>query len=175
MQIGGSAGHDAFTLAKKYPDLEVVVQDLPQVTPVFEKNLPEELKSRVSFMAHDMFQPQPVQADVYLLKLILHDWPDEEAIKLLRALIPSFKPGARVIFIEYVGAEEDSDGTSLPRIVRGMGSATDLRIMALFNNRERPVSAWKEIFRMADDRFDITSVKSDAVAFYAVVEAVWRG
>lgn len=122
-----------------------------------------------------MFNPQPVEADVYLLKLILHDWPDEEAIKVLRALIPALKPGSRVIFIEYVGAEENSDAGGLPRILRGMGSATDLRVMALFNSRERPVSAWKEIFQAADERFDVTSVKSDAVAFYAVVEAVWRG
>ncbi|KAF2742604.1 S-adenosyl-L-methionine-dependent methyltransferase [Sporormia fimetaria CBS 119925] len=175
VDIGGSAGHDAITLAKSFPDLEIVVQDLPQVTPVFNANLPSELSSRVSFMAHNMFDPQPVAADIYLLKLILHDWPDEEAIKLLRALIPSLKPGARVIFIEYVGAEEDSEDAPLPRIVRGMGSATDLRVMALFNNRERPVSAWKEIFTMADERFEVRSVKSDKVAFYAVVEAVWRG
>lgn len=175
VDIGGSAGHDAFALAKKHPDLEITVEDLPQVQPVFEKNIPEELKSRVSFVAHDMFKPQPVEADVYLLKLILHDWPDEEAIKVLRAITPALKPGARVIFIEYVGAEENSDAGGLPRILRGMGSATDLRVMALFNSRERPVSAWKEIFQAADERFDVTSVKSDAVAFYAVVEAVWRG
>lgn len=123
-----------------------------------------------------MFQPQPVVgADVYLLKMILHDWPDEDATKLLRALIPALKPGARVIFVEYVGAEENADDSSStpPRIVRGMGSATDLRIMALFNNKERPVSAWKSIFKAADERFDIASVKSDV--FFAVVEAVWQG
>jgi hypothetical protein len=161
-------------LANKYPDISVTVQDLPQVKPAFDKNLPKELESRVSFMAHDMFQPQPIEANVYLLKMILHDWPDEEAIKLLRALVPALKTGARVILVEYIGAEENSDeGSSLPRIARGMGSATDLRIMALFNNKERPVSAWKDIFRAADQRFDIAGVKSDA--FMAVVEAVWRG
>lgn len=142
---------------------------------MFNKSLPEDLKGRVSFMAHDMFQSQPIEADVYLIKLILHDWPDEEAVKLLRALIPALKPGARVIFIEYVGTAGDEDDGRLPRIVKGMGSATDLRIMALFNTEERPASAWKDIFRAADERFDIKSVKSDAVAFYAVVEAVWRG
>lgn len=171
-KIGGSAGHDAFVLARKFPDLTITVQDLAQVKPVFEKNVPEELKTRVTFMEHDMFNPQPVEADIYLIKLIMHDWPDEEAVKILQALKPALKPGARVIFVEYVGNEE---GGSLPRIVKGMGSATDLRIMALFNTEERPASAWKRIFKAADERFDVKNVKSDAAAFYAVLEAVWRG
>ena len=131
-------------------------------------------------MKHNMFDPQPISADVYLLKQILHDWPDVEAIKVLRALIPAMKPGARVILVEYVGQKDDAEeegegeGEGL-RILRGMGSATDLRVMALFNTKERPVSAWKKLFEEADERFEVRRVKGEKTAFYAVVEAVWRG
>lgn len=162
-------------LAEKFPELSITVQDLPQVEPMFYKTVPDELKDRVTFQAHDMFKPQPVEADIYLIKLILHDWPDEESVKMLQALRPALKPGARVIFIEYVGKEENTDESQLPRIVRGMGSATDLRIMALFNTEERAASAWRGIFKKADERFEIQNVKSDAVAFYTVIDAVWRG
>lgn len=174
-QVGGSAGHDAFVLAQKFPDLKIVVQDLPKVKHVFDATLPSDLKDRVSFMEHDFFQPQPVQADIYIFKMILHDWPDHDSAKILQALIPSLKPGARVILFEYIGNQGDTEGPPLPRSIQQMGTATDLRLMALFNGKERPVEAWKEIFRAADERFEVATVKANPQNFFAVIEAVWRG
>jgi len=144
-------------------------------------------------MEHNMFDAQPIAADIYLIKQILHDWPDTEAVKVLRALIPALRPGTRVLLVEYIGQEdsnpeeeigsedggdgarEDKANEEGLRILRGMGSATDLRVMALFNTKERPVSAWKKIFEEADERFEVKSVKAKKAAFYAVVEAVWSG
>ncbi|OJD10523.1 hypothetical protein AJ78_08490 [Emergomyces pasteurianus Ep9510] len=175
VDVGGSAGHDAVVLARNFPDLNIIVQDLPKVKPVFEEELPSEFKTRVSFRAHDFFQPQPVEADIYIFKMILHDWPDHEAARIIRALVPALKPGARVILFEYMGKQENTEGHSLPRSVQQMGTATDLRIMALFNGKERVVDAWKGIFHDADERFDVTSVKANPQTFFAVIEAVWRG
>lgn len=142
---------------------------------MFEANLPEDVKDRVSFVEHDFFQPQPVQADIYIFKMILHDWPDHEASKILRALIPSLKPGARVILFEYIGNQGETEGPPLPRSIQQMGTATDLRLMALFNGKERPVDAWAKIFRDADERFEMANVKANPQNFFAVIEAVWRG
>ncbi|KMU85622.1 sterigmatocystin 8-O-methyltransferase [Coccidioides immitis H538.4] len=174
VDVGGSGGHDDVVLAQNYPDLTITVQDLPQVRPTFEANLPAALKSRASFMEHNFFHPQPVQADIYMIKMILHDWPDQESIQILRSLVPAMKPGARVIFIDYVGKREEREGPPLPRSIQQMGTATDLRMMALFNAKERPVDAWKDIFRAADERFEITRVDANPLAFFVVIEAVWR-
>lgn len=174
-QLGGSAGHDDIVLAKAYPNLKIVVQDLPQVCPVFEKEFPADLKSRVSFLTHNLFDPQPVQADIYILKWILHDWPDVESVAILKALVPALKPGARVVFIDYVGKNDPSEDAALPHSMRAFGTATDMRMMALFNAKERPVSAWKDIFRQADERYEVSSVKADPLTFMCVLEATWRG
>ena len=173
-QLGGSAGHDDAVLATKFPNLKIVVQDLPEVAPVFEKEFPSELRSRVSFLTHNLFHPQPVQADIYMLKWILHDWPDVESVKILQALRPALRPGARVLFIDYVGKQEPSN-EELPRSIQGFGTATDLRMMALFNAKERPVEAWKDIFKQADERYDVVRVEADPLSFMCVLEAVWRG
>ncbi|KAG5301688.1 sterigmatocystin 8-O-methyltransferase [Histoplasma ohiense] len=175
VDVGGSAGHDAVVLARNFPDLNVIVEDLPKVKPVFDAELPAEFNTRVSFVVHDFFQPQPVQADIYVFKMILHDWPDDEAAKILRALVPALKPGARVILFEYMGKQDNAEGPALPRSIQQMGTATDLRLMALFNGKERAVDAWKGIFRAADERFDVASVQANPQTFFAVVEAVWRG
>ncbi|KFA56101.1 hypothetical protein S40293_00201 [Stachybotrys chartarum IBT 40293] len=173
VDLGGSGGHDAFALAKAFPNLDITVQDLPEAGPAFAKNVPEELKSRVRFQAHDFFTPQTVQADIYMIKLILHDWPDAESVKILRGLIPALRPGSKVLFIDYVGKQINA--AELPRSIQQMGTATDLRMMALFNAEERPVEAWKSIFREADERFEITRVEANALTFYVAIEAVWRG
>ncbi|KLJ05406.1 hypothetical protein EMPG_11125 [Blastomyces silverae] len=175
VDLGGSAGHDAVVLARNFPDLNIIVQDLPKVKPVFDAEFPSEFKPRVSFVEHDFFQPQPVQADIYIIKLILHDWPDQEAARILRALVPALKPGARVLLIEYIGKHDNTEGPALPRSIQQMGTATDVRMMALFNAKERAVDAWKDIFRAADERFDVVRVNANPETFFAVVEAVWRG
>ncbi|PZD29970.1 O-methyltransferase [Pyrenophora tritici-repentis] len=174
VDIAGSAGHDDAVLAKAFPNLKIVVEDLAEVAAVFEKEFPTDLKSRVSFRTHNMFDPQPVQADIYMLKWVLHDWPDAESIKVLQALRPALRPGARVVFVDYVGKQEPSE-EDLPRSIHGFGTAMDLRMMALFNAKERPVEAWREIFRQADERFDIVKVEADPLTFMCVLEAVWRG
>lgn len=159
--------------------------------------MPGDLKSRVSFLAHDFFKPMPVGADLYLIKLILHDWPDSECVEILRALRPALKPGARVLFIDYVGkqdtVEESGDEAApkgdageekagddkveegLPLSIKQMGTSTDLRMMALFSTKERAPSAWKRLFQEADERFDIVRFEANPLSFFAILEVVWRG
>ncbi|KAK8131340.1 O-methyltransferase family protein [Apiospora sp. TS-2023a] len=187
VDLGGSAGHDAFVLAEKFPELTITVQDLAQVQSSFEANRPASVADRVSFREHSFFDPQPVQADIYLIKLILHDWPDAECLRILRGLIPALRPGARVIILEYLGnvneEEEGKEGSgekageeeAIPRSMKQYGTATDVRVMALFNAKERPVSKWKSLVQEVDPRFKIEKVEAKPEAFFALIEAVWTG
>lgn len=162
-------------LARKFPNLTITVEDLPNAESQFNKNLPTELSSRVAFRAHDFFNPQPVEADIYIIKLILHDWPDHESINILQSLRSALKPGARVILIEYIGDKSASEGPAVPRSVQQYATATDLRIMALFNAKERTIDSYKKIFEKADERFEITKVEHNPISFVAVIEAIWKG
>lgn len=103
VDVGGSHGSLSIALADKAPQLRFIVQDRPEVTAVGEKNLPSRLRDRVEFMPHDFFQEQPVKgAEVYMLRWIMHDWSDKYAAKILRALIPALKTGAKVLLIEQI-------------------------------------------------------------------------
>jgi chemotaxis methyl-accepting protein methylase len=62
------------------------------------KRIPESVQSKITFMVHDFFKEQPIKnADVYFFRCTLHNWSDEFVVKVLRALIPALKPGARVV------------------------------------------------------------------------------
>jgi 6-hydroxytryprostatin B O-methyltransferase len=94
-------------LAEAFSDLSFIVQDLPEVVAEGEKKLPPHLRPRVKFQTHDFWTPQPadMEADVYLLRMILHDHPDALAIKILQNIVPGLKANARIIVQEGVMPE----------------------------------------------------------------------
>jgi hypothetical protein len=97
VDLGGSRGQMAAALALKHPRLNLVVQDLERTIEGAHAELPAPVSGRVRFMAHDFFHDQPVVAGVYFLRQIFHNWSDTYCVKILRALIPTLRPGARVI------------------------------------------------------------------------------
>jgi hypothetical protein len=100
VDIGGSSGIDAFLLAKNFPSLRFVVQDLPEAIAGAQASTPEELHGRVSFMPYNFFTPQPCTADIYMIKLCFHNWPDHYCVKILRNQIPALRSGARFVIID---------------------------------------------------------------------------
>lgn len=103
VDVGGSHGSLSIAIARRYPDITLVVQDRPPTVREGLANLPPELADRMTFMTHDFFKEQPIlHADVYVLRWILHDWSDKYAIRILQALKPALKDGANIVIVEHV-------------------------------------------------------------------------
>lgn len=99
VDVGGSHGDVSIEIAQRFSSIECIIQDLPEV--VAEAIVPSHLSGRVRFMAHNFFTEQPIKgADVYYFRWILHNWSDKYAVRILRALVPALKHGARVIVSE---------------------------------------------------------------------------
>jgi hypothetical protein len=102
VDVGGSLGTLAESLVRNYSGIKhAIVQDLPKT--IEDAKVPDDLKDfdRLRFMEYDFFTEQPLKdADVYLLRQILHDWSDTKCVKILRNQIPALKPGARIILNE---------------------------------------------------------------------------
>lgn len=112
VDVGGSKGHVSVHLARLFPQLHFIVQDLAEVVEGASLTLHEEIShDRLKFMAHDMFTEQPVSgAEVYLLRYVLHDWGDKYCVEILRKLIPGLKHGAKVVIQDHVLPEPGSMG-----------------------------------------------------------------
>ena len=82
--------------------MKFVVQDFKETVEASEKTAPPELKGRISYQAHDFFKPQPVRADVYMMRHICHCWPDKYLIKILQQTVPAMDPHAKIIVVETV-------------------------------------------------------------------------
>ena len=96
VDVGGSRGHVSIAIARSFPDLSCIVQDLEGT--IAAAKCPEDLKERLQFMPHDFFQEQPVKdADIYFFRFVFHDWSDEYCVKILRQLIPGLRNGTKIL------------------------------------------------------------------------------
>lgn len=102
VDIGGGRGPVSIALAKRFPQLSLIVEDLHGPVNTGTDALDTSLSNRVSFVEHNFFNEQPIKgADVYFFRYIFHDWPEAYGIKILRALIPALKAGSRIVVNEF--------------------------------------------------------------------------
>jgi hypothetical protein len=148
---------------------------MPTVEQAFQDYVPTELNSRVSFQAHDFFNPQTVAADVYFLKGVLHDWPDKYAINIIRALLPAMRPGARIIIYETcLQPQYNSKGEkTMPLPIERMMTTLDLQMLVTLNAKERTVDEWESLFLKADQRLKLASVKTFPGTAWGLIEVVF--
>ncbi|KAL9610543.1 MAG: hypothetical protein Q9167_004755 [Letrouitia subvulpina] len=123
VDVGGSRGHVSAFLAQKFPSLHFIVQDLRSTTAEVEHALPDTLpgdgEGRVKIMEHDFFKPQPMQgADVYLFRFVFHNWSDGYCVKILRALVPAMRSGAKVAVNDHCMPEPGTLGLSSEKRIR---------------------------------------------------------
>lgn len=100
VDVGGSRGKLCEAFLRKYPGIDMaIVEDLPEVTKKnLESQAPEDVGDRIKYQSYDFFTDQIVKnADVYVFRTVIHDWPDSYAIRILRNQIPALKTGARIL------------------------------------------------------------------------------
>ncbi|KAF4310395.1 O-methyltransferase family 2 [Botryosphaeria dothidea] len=101
VDIGGGKGHVTRHVRSLCPDIkgkmvftdrEPVIADVVETMPGVEK------------MAYDFFTEQPIKgALVYYLRRVLHDWPDEDCVNILKNVAAGMDPGkSRLVICELV-------------------------------------------------------------------------
>ncbi len=137
--IGGGHGLLLATALKTNPDAKGILFDQPQVVEGAGKILEVEgVAERVSTIGGNFFESVAVEADVYLMKFIIHDWNDEQSIRILSNIAESAKPGARLLLVETVVEEDDS--------IASMSKVMDLNMLAMTSGKERTATEYAALF-----------------------------
>jgi hypothetical protein len=106
VDVGGAHGPVSKALATAFPDPVFIVQDFEHVVAGALAQLPPELHGRVEFRAHDFFQEQVVKnADAYFFRGIFNDWPDDWAVKIIRAQVPAMASHSRLLIYDGLSPE----------------------------------------------------------------------
>jgi gliotoxin/aspirochlorine biosynthesis O-methyltransferase len=142
MDIGGGGGGLIASLLREYPTLHGGIYDRADVIDHVHKffqpdGLYADVGSRVAdehLIAGDFFKTIPT-FPVYTMKWCLHDWKDEEALKILRNIRQAIKEGpkSRLVVLESVLGDGHSDRLS---------RYGDLNMMLTIGGRERRAEEW---------------------------------
>lgn len=157
-QCGGSFGSVATAIVRKAPGVRCIVQDLPKVinsaVAITSKN-PNFPHDAISFQAHSFLEPQPVVADLYLFRMVFHNWCDQGARRIIRALLPVLKPGARIIAIEYVMPPIGS----APIYAEVATRRLDNVMYSLMKGKVRELEEFKDLFASVDTNLKFKSFR----------------
>ncbi len=132
--IGGGIGAQLLSILDEHPSCRGILFDQPQVV----TEAPEH--PRMERVGGDFFAEVPTGADAYLLRWIVHDWADDEAIALLESVTNAAKPGARVLLVESV----------IPETAEfDMGKWMDVNMLVMASGRERTAAEFGELYDRA--------------------------
>ncbi|KAI1267557.1 S-adenosyl-L-methionine-dependent methyltransferase [Xylariaceae sp. FL1019] len=171
VDVGGSHGGLAEALLRRFPGIEhVVVEDLPEVTKMNrEKGPPTDIAGRITYHDYDFFTEQDVKdADIYIFRTVIHDWPDSYAIKILQNQLRALRPGATILINDTC-----IDATNWKAsIITQAQSANDIMVKMALNARERTKEDWETLVQAVDPGLTIRSITSIASSVLAVIEVV---
>ncbi|KAK8055194.1 hypothetical protein PG993_000421 [Apiospora rasikravindrae] len=176
VDVGGSTGAAAVALAKAFPQLSFIVQDLPSNVERGRKDaiqtLAAEVASRVAFQAHDFNEAQPTKgAEVYLLRMILHDWPDAAAVRIVHNLADAMdKKKSRLLIMDTVLMEPGELPLSMERLVR----VRDLTMLQAFNSQERDLDSWQSLIGKVDPRLHLRTVSQPYGSTLSILEYAYE-
>jgi O-methyltransferase domain len=143
MDVAGGHGALMRTILAKYPSMRGIVIDLEHVVEG-AKQMPENhaMANRCEFLCADFFAAVPANADAIIMKHIIHDWDDAEAVTILRNCRKALagKLGAKVLLVESVITPDNA-----PQL----GKFIDLEMMAFPGGRERTEDEFRRLFAAA--------------------------
>ena len=145
VDVGGASGTIIGALLEANAALLGTILERADVVPRAEAVLAQRgLSSRCRVVEGDFFESVP-EADLFILKSIVHDWDDQQSIKILRNCARALRPNGRVILIEWVVPEHGKPGAA---------ALSDLNMLVLLPGRERTASQFEELFRASGLRID---------------------
>lgn len=139
--VGGGHGHLICGFLARYLQLEGVVLERPEVIADRSRLWADKLGlgGRCRYVAGDMFSEVPT-ADAYVMKLILHDWDDDECVRILRTIRRSATPGARVFVVEHLVTDP-----GVPHFAK----LFDIHMMCWGSGRERTAAEYGALLEAA--------------------------
>ncbi|WP_394832278.1 hypothetical protein LVJ94_37750 [Pendulispora rubella] len=136
--LGGGRGILLATILAKHPHLKGILFDQPHVITSAGKGHDrwDAIKDRCQAVGGNFFESVPA-ADAYVMKSVIHDWTDEESVRIFQTVQRATKPGQKLLLVEAI--IQPGNGPDIGKIV-------DLGMMIMTGNgRERTEKEYAKI------------------------------
>lgn len=162
VDVGGGNGALLASILGEHPAARGILFDQPHVVDKAGDVL-KPVADRVETVAGSFFESVPAGGDAYVLKMIIHDWDDDEAATILHACREAMPAGAKVLVIERILAPPNEGAE---------GKFSDLNMLVMPGGRERTEAEFEALFDLAGLRLaGVAPTRSG----FAVIEAVEAG
>jgi hypothetical protein len=160
VDVGGGNGEALRLILSRYPNLRGLVFDREDVITTI--TAADRLDGRIAIEAGSFFERVPAGGDVYLLNWILHDWSDEDCLRILRICRAAMNDDARLLIGEALLDPDPARGQPAAYLF-------DVHMMAMFGEaRERTESEFCDLLAASGFAFE----RSIATASpFSVIEA----
>jgi hypothetical protein len=144
--IAGGLGPVLASILMLNPGAKGILFDLP-ITVEGAKSFIKSagLQERVEIVAGNFFESVPAGADAYIMKHIVHDWSDEEAIQIMKNIRAKIPAGGKLLLMEQVVT-----GPNEPHFAKYL----DLEMMIATTGRERTEPEYRALLEKAGFRLD---------------------
>jgi O-methyltransferase domain len=160
IDVGGGHGMLLSAILAAHPNVRGTLFDLQEGVDAARRGEGGPLPG-VTFLAGDVFEFVPGGGDAYLLRHLLHDYDDDDCVRMLNNVRSAMPPHARVLVLEKT---VPTDATP------GPGRWLDLHVMLLSGGRERTVDEYSALFDKTGLR--LARVLPTAHPAVEIVEAV---
>jgi hypothetical protein len=161
VDVGGGNGSLLSAVLAAYPNRRATLFDMPEAVAAARRGEGGPLPG-VSFVAGNLFTAAAAASgDIYLLRHVLHDYDDDDCVRILTNVRRAMLPPARVLVLEAPLPSDESPGP---------GRWLDLQVMVLCGGRERTVEEYGALFERAGLRLSRTVATAHPAM--TIVEAV---
>jgi orsellinic acid C2-O-methyltransferase len=146
VDVGGGNGSLLLPVLGRHPAMRATIFDLPHVADAARSRIAAAgLSDRCEAVGGDAFVAVPAGADAYVLKGVIHDWEDKEAIAILRTCRAAMSDGSKLILIERILPEQIDPDDALTRAK----FIHDINMMVNPGGRERTEAEFRALFSQA--------------------------
>jgi O-methyltransferase domain len=135
--IAGGRGHLLSAIVEAAPATKGILFDLPHVV----NEISELASSRITLKGGDFFKDALPKCDAYILMEVIHDWPDTEAVTILKAVGQAAPPGATLFLIETIVPQDPEPDWS---------KVLDIHMLTLLGGKQRTLKEYGALLRQAD-------------------------
>jgi hypothetical protein len=147
VDVGGGLGVLLSAVLGKAQNATGVLSAPPSVEAGQEALERAGIADRCTVDGRQIFEAVPADGDAYLVKHVLHDWPEQQVRKVLENIRAAISPTGKLLVMEFVLPEGDQPHT---------GKLIDLWLHLLVGGRERTEAQYRELF--ASTGFRLTRI-----------------
>lgn len=142
--IGGGKGQLLNQIISEHQIKQAILFDLPQTISQVDR-----LNELCMAQGGSFFEPINIKADIFILKRILHDWDDAQALQILKNISQAMTTNSKLYIIDGI-LDYAQDKKLL--------AAIDLALLTIFQGRERTKAEFELLINQA--KLQIVDIKT---------------